>query len=112
MATVFYDRDGNGISTDRWLELKLRGLEYVRIGWDEVPPFILSTVWLGTDEGLGKPGDPPMIFETLVFDFAYPGARVHGSPRWLHSNETAARDMHAALTARLRKFVSENPPPA
>lgn len=69
----YYDRDGNGVSLDRWCWLIEQGPVYrvVDQAWWEVPDtdseIFLSAVWLGLDHSLGLYVGPPLIFEVAVF---------------------------------------------
>jgi len=65
----YFDRDGNRISIDRYVEL-LRDPDYRRLTSDDVltedgRTMWVSTVWLGLDHGIGR--GKPLIFETMVF---------------------------------------------
>ena len=62
---VYYDRQGTSISLGGWARL-MEDQDYRRVGWDEVGPYHVSTVWLGIDHAFD--GGPPIIFETMIFD--------------------------------------------
>ena len=66
---MFYDIDGNTITTEEWSALRWETTgvvsDYARIGWDEVNGIRISTVWLGMDHSFG--GSAPELFETMVF---------------------------------------------
>lgn len=73
---MYYNRRGNPISTDEWIE-KIQDPDYkiVRQTWfDEQgncypdgpkQEYLISTVWLGLDHGYNSE-NLPIIFETLV----------------------------------------------
>jgi len=62
-----YDRDGNQISWKQWARLAESDY-YRRVGYTEIGPYVVSTVWLGLDHSFGH--GPPIIFETAVFSKA------------------------------------------
>jgi hypothetical protein len=60
----YYDRAGDPITQDRYLEL-FEDTAYRRVAETTVGPYCVSTVWLGFDHGFGD--GEPLIFETMVF---------------------------------------------
>lgn len=62
--SMFYGKDGEPISFRTWGELRERG--DFRIAETTVGRYWVSTVWLGINHNYL--GDPPLIFETMVFD--------------------------------------------
>ena len=68
-----------------------------RVGWDEVGPCIVSTVFLGLDHNF-LPHGPPLIFETMILRDDEEGYQVRTST-WGQA-EVAHRD--AVQTARMR----------
>lgn len=61
----WYDKEGNRISMHQWGALHDEE-DYIRVGLDEIGPYVVSTVWIGLDHSFTEHG-PPIIFETLVF---------------------------------------------
>mgnify|MGYP006266571013 CR=1 FL=1 len=61
-----YDRQGNPIDPQRWLELRAQR-DYVRIAEASIGKWWVSTVWFGMNMAF-TPHQRPLIFETLVFD--------------------------------------------
>lgn len=59
-----FDRKGEPITMREWVILH-SVLEYVRVAWDEVGPYHVSTVWLGLNHNWA--GGTPIIFESMVF---------------------------------------------
>ena len=62
----YYDRAGNPLTLWEWAEkidLKERIVEQTEISTD----VRVSTVWIGIDHNFLNPGNPPLIFETMVF---------------------------------------------
>jgi hypothetical protein len=71
---MHWDRLGVPISLREWSEL-LEDDEYRSIGSTMIAGrWWVSTVWLGIDPLGTLFGGPPIIFETMVFDTAAPGA--------------------------------------
>lgn len=33
----------------------------------KIPPYFISTVFLGLDHNIFQPGEPPIVFETMIF---------------------------------------------
>jgi len=65
-VSLFYDRDGQPISEEQWVELRRHGEGYFRVASTEIGTEIwVSTVWIGIDHAFGR--GRPMIFETMVF---------------------------------------------
>jgi len=80
---MYYDRDGNEISTAEWAEMvegdHKRMEEWTdgdlpeeeepwtnkRVGNTNVGELLVSTVWMGLNHAFGA--GPPLIFETMVF---------------------------------------------
>lgn len=65
-ALLYYDRDGNVINLAQWGMLRASD-NYHRVAETQVGPYWVSTVWLGIDHNFTSAGDPPIIFETMVF---------------------------------------------
>lgn len=63
--TMYYDRLGEPIEADVWArrfeDLQYKRVLFTRLWWGAR----VSTIWLGLDHSFG--GDPPLIFETMVF---------------------------------------------
>lgn len=89
---MYYDRKGEPISMDRWVELSVS--EYKRIDSTELPGDVLvSTVWLGLNHSWL--GGPPLIFETMVF-----GGRLHGEMD-RYATEAEAQAGHVVMVKRV-----------
>jgi hypothetical protein len=63
---LFFDRKGKSISLDEYASLVAKP-EYKIVKQEYIGKFFVSTVWLGLDMGLHNE-NPPLIFETMVFD--------------------------------------------
>lgn len=97
MLDLWYDRDGNSITRDRWGEILSE--EYHRVGHDVVGGVTVSTVWLGIDHSFfgdrGAPGYRPIIFETMLFGGDYDQELMR------YSSEVDAVAGHARVVADL-----------
>lgn len=63
---LYYDMDGNPITTDEWIKLVEGPDDYKRVAKDALPGgYKVSTVLLGLDHSFQ--GEPPIIFESMVF---------------------------------------------
>src|SRR4249920_1935701 len=90
----------------QWAAL-LEDNDYRRVAWDEVGPYVVSTVWLGIDYGFGRT-EVPLIFETMVFDtrrqIETPSGPVNESAEcWRWPTEMAARAGHDQAVAWARE---------
>jgi hypothetical protein len=85
---MHYDWTGQPISADEWSRLFD---DERHIGEDRIGDVGVSTVWIG----LGF-GDPPLIFETMIFGGALDGER------WQYATEREARDGHARAVEMVR----------
>lgn len=91
----YYDRLGVRISLREWAVL-MDDLAYKRIAGTDVGRWWISTVWLGMDHGLGGIlGEPPLIFETMVFD--RDGAPGDDWEMRRYSTEEQARQGHEEM---------------
>jgi hypothetical protein len=63
-VSVYYDPDGNPMTTLEWRKAFETWDRTVRK--TEVNGLLVSTVWLGMDHNFSQTG-PPLIFETMVF---------------------------------------------
>lgn len=71
MRGMFYDREGNEITSEEWGELKLRCYhgehkEFAVVAQEEIGDHEVSTVWIGMNMNFSGEG-PPLIFETMLF---------------------------------------------
>jgi hypothetical protein len=70
---MHFDYDGNPIKMSQWAKLtegKYTGEDKTwRIAETQVGPLWVSTVWIGLDMGYGMAGSgqPPIIYETMIF---------------------------------------------
>lgn len=62
---TYYDPQGKPITQDEWIK-RFQGDRIV--SQTEVGDFWVSTVYLGTDHNFASPGNPPFIFETMIFE--------------------------------------------
>jgi hypothetical protein len=62
--TAYYDRQGNPITRDRYIEL-FEDRTYKRVEFTDLGDYRVSTVWLGLNHNFGD--GEPLIFETMVF---------------------------------------------
>ena len=73
---MYYDRQGKPITLAEWCYANTYEPESRTVGRDHLPNgYFVSTVWLGLDHSMGVaakafglPSQPPIIFETMVFD--------------------------------------------
>jgi hypothetical protein len=94
-ATMYYDRQGNPLTLDEWVELgrdTLDNVDYKRVGATFLQSGdhkrAVSTIWLGLNHAFGMNG-PPLIFETMIFD----GDSDTG--QWRYETEAQAIEGHA-----------------
>lgn len=106
---IYFDREGNPISAQRWGELLETGVEpdsrygprsYKQVAEDTVGRFYLSTVWLGLDHGFGR--GKPLIFETMIFDEGDGPREEWDQDCVRYSSEAEAAEGHARALADLR----------
>ncbi len=119
MSDLYYDLDGRPITRDEWGELYRQkdearrasprgestpendptriGSEYVDESVDEGERVWVSTVWMGLDHNYFHPGDPPIIFETMVFG----GSHDQWQDRYSTREQAAAG--HARVVAARRE---------
>lgn len=90
MASDWYDKEGNPISTGELLELRLGDPDYKRVAMTHVGTSVdVSTVWLGLDHSWN--GGPPLIFETLVL------GGEHDQYMERYSTESEAKEGHKRI---------------
>jgi len=65
MSLEYFDRSGEEISFERWVELA-SDREYKTLRQDAIGNTEISTVWLGLNYEW-DPDRPPLIFETMIF---------------------------------------------
>lgn len=70
----YADRGGNRITREQWSGL-ITDNDYKRVAWEEVGPWVVSTVWLGYSNVF----DGEYFFETMVFKAAKRGPMDWGS---------------------------------
>ena len=63
---MYYDRDGQPITSQQWGEL-FTNLDYKVVQQDKVNGYFISTVWLGMNHAYGL-DSPLAIFESMVFN--------------------------------------------
>ena len=89
-----YDRDGNPISLDRWIEL-FHDKSYQQIAASTIGDVFVSTVWMGIDHGHGY-SDWPIIFETMLF-----GPDGEGGECYRYCTKEDARAGHEEIVEQL-----------
>jgi|SRR5882672_2199038 len=93
MSGHFYDRTGKPVDVVQWGELRKRD-GYLRIGFDKLESgFIVSTVWIGIDMGLGITPGPRGLFESAVFD----GATMRWSQKYDTEQEALRGHRHLVI---------------
>lgn len=107
---LYYDLYGQPISQAAWSELYRQVLDFrsrrpggwttpeedpTRIGLDRVEEAIVSTVWLGLDQGIAAVRGAPLIFETRVFGGDFDGLCNR------YSSKEAALAGHRLVVAEL-----------
>lgn len=96
----YYNRQGARICQRYWGELQNDNAYRVVARFEKMGQYFISTVWLGLDHNWWSPGNPPIIFETMVFG----GPLDQEQDRY--STEEAALAGHRAMiekTERLKK---------
>lgn len=88
-----YDPDGNPIDFEQFTDLQARGLEVCGVGREAVGSYVISTVWVGVSAT-----DPPLIYETAVFDQHDKVIEVY---RW--PNRQTAELEHQRMVERYRR---------
>lgn len=106
--TIHYDREGHPIDLDQWADL-FGNDDYRRVAEDRIAGMWVSTVWLGIDHNF-RPDDPPLIFETMVFDHSEHGERLVELDCGRYPSEAAAVAGHTEVVADLRAMVESLPP--
>jgi hypothetical protein len=64
-AAMFHDRDGMPM-TLRQFSNAFNDVSYKIVARTEVGDHVVTTAWLGTDQGHGDGSGPPLIFGTIV----------------------------------------------
>ena len=87
----YYDRLGEPITSERWIELR-GNADYTVVAQDVLPDGrFVSTVWLGLDHNFSGKG-PPLIFETRAFS---PEGKALDASCRRYSSLAGARAGHA-----------------
>lgn len=95
---TYYDRQGQPIDEHTWATLfGQRG--YKQLANEQVGDMGVSTIWLGSDHNWWSPGDPLIIFETMVFGGALEGHQVR------YATESEAFAGHARIVAWARELL-------
>jgi hypothetical protein len=97
IVSTYYDREGNPITMEAWCVLlgrKHSEEEYGRVAITVIDDSSISTVWLGLNHNWR--GNPPLIFETMVF-----GGPLNGQ-QWRYSSEAQALAGHDQVVAEVR----------
>ena len=99
---MYYDRESKPIDMKRWAELH-SDLSYRVIRRDTIEGHLVSTVWLGLDHGF-MPEDPPLIFETMVFQSSEPLVDIYTNR---YSTEEQAIEGHQGAIEWLHNHLEE-----
>src|SRR4051812_33014155 len=98
MRSRFYFRDGSPADADAW-RAKQGEASYVQVDKTSLPSGKwVSTLWLGVDDGAvtSVAGQPPLIFETVVFD----ESTRQAVDRERYATEAQAQDGHRRMVAK------------
>lgn len=113
MTFGWYNRDGEPISMEEahWL---LADQEARRVGLDQIGPYMVSTVFLVLDHGLGQ--GKPVLYETMVFSADAWHEPAGGKARDLkdfdilrYHTEAEARQGHEAMLTLIRATTQDLP---
>lgn len=94
---AYYDRQQNPITTDQYLHLFERR-DYRVVVQDRMGDIDVITSWLGMDQGGGFPGEPPLIFGTILYDCV---SKEYHSEEF-SATETDALELHRRRVAELQ----------
>lgn len=74
-----------------------------KVGQTEVGSMDVSTVFLGVDHCYAPPGEPPLLYETMIFELS-DGVRARVALRlqWRYRTREAAEEGHAEIVAAAR----------
>lgn len=97
-ALRIFDRAGLPITLAEWEAL--RQTDYRVLCQESIGDAWVSTVWLGIDHATG---DPPLIFETMIF------GGEHNETVWRTSTESVAWHVHMLIVIYLRISTKELP---
>lgn len=115
---IYFDRQGNPLTLGEWARLLEIGhpdygprpFDYKSVARTTVGAYLVSTVWLGTDMNFGL-GEPPVLFETMVF--ANDGGPAHEFDLDRYCTEDQAvvghRDMVTLVRATSQTETGEDP---
>lgn len=100
----YYDRQGERISLHEWGD-KRQDEVYCQIGYSELWPYRISTIWLG----IPSPsfGPRPLIFETMVF--ADDETDELANEQWRWATEAEAYVGHHGVVAIVRARLAHPP---
>jgi hypothetical protein len=93
MSITYYGRDGIALPAD-WMTWRIQN----RVARTDVNGVDVSTVWLGTDHNFRHDG-PPVIFETMLFDYPDQSDRDDNPMRRYTTEEGAMRGHLEAVDA-------------
>lgn len=88
---MYYDWDGNPISSDEWIEIWQRDRV---IRYDKYNRGTISTVYIGLDHSFGQ--GAPLIFETMIFGGEFDGHE------WRAATKEEAEKNHVEALRMLR----------
>jgi len=103
MVGSYYDRQGNPLTMEEWVQLHSGDKTVAKT---QVGEYLVSTVWLGLDHSFSGAG-APLIFETMVFDQT-PGTPRKWSDELLerYPTEAAALAGHDQVVQLVRTWPS------
>ena len=95
MTPMYFDREGQPISMDRWSVL-FEDLAYKHVAMTAIDTEVeVSTVWMGLNHQFGE--GPPLTFETMIF------GGEHNQQCWRWSTQEAALAGHDQIVTMLRE---------
>lgn len=106
MRPMFYGPDGEPIGPEEWRRCREDPAIH-RVGSTELSGVWVSTVWLGTDQGLGLGGTLPLIYETMVFKA---GTTESVMDREVYATRTQALAGHDQVVAEVRAIMASTEP--
>jgi hypothetical protein len=108
-VSPYYDRQGAPMTMDAW-SAKFSDRDYQVVAQHWIRGWMISTVWLGIDHGLGF-SSAPVIFETMIFP---PGDEAGGEhvdmDRYCdrYATESEAEAGHDRAIASLREKLGDD----
>jgi hypothetical protein len=91
----YYDKQGERLDDMLGWARLVEDNEYKLVEQTEVGEAFVSTVWMGIDHNFASPGNPPLIFETMIF------GGDHDECQWRWATEEEARKAHRMIVEKL-----------